>query len=186
MMTVMKRDIEASTTVLALLEHARDVLVADPGCIVAERPSPQERRDRCFHTQLGVEVGAASAIHHEVIVAVGLPTATDTAITMPVQWHAAVHERLFPTFEGELALECERATSRLALRGSYTVPLGLLGRFGDGVAGGRLAQQSVSAFVQEVARRLDAEIDRRLESTPRRPAAYPGSLRDVGSETFIG
>ncbi|MEO7572674.1 MAG: hypothetical protein ABIX10_09575 [Acidimicrobiales bacterium] len=39
----MKRDIEASTTVRALREHARDVLVADPGCVVAERPSPHTK-----------------------------------------------------------------------------------------------------------------------------------------------
>lgn len=182
----MKRDIEASTKLRAPIERAHDVLIADPGCVVAERCSPDERRERCFHTNLGVEVGAGGGFHQEVVIELGPVRSTDDTVAVPVRWRAAGRDRLFPTFEGELEASRDSPGSCLGLRGAYAVPLGPLGRFGDGSAGRRLARQSLTAFLEQAARRLDAEVDRRMDSVSRHPAPYPVSLREVGSENYIG
>lgn len=105
---------------------------------------------------------------------------------MPVHWRAAGRDRLFPTFEGELEASRDDPGSCLRLRGIYTVPLRPLGRFGDGIAGRRLARQSLSAFLEQAARRLDGEVDRRLDVVSAHPASYPVALREVASENHIG
>lgn len=46
---VMKRDVEASTNMRAPIERAHDLIIADPGCVVVERCSADERRERRFH-----------------------------------------------------------------------------------------------------------------------------------------
>jgi len=61
-MAPMERDIEASTKRRALLDRARDVIVADPGCVVADVCSPEDRNQRCFHTILGVEGTAGGGL----------------------------------------------------------------------------------------------------------------------------
>jgi hypothetical protein len=182
----MERTVEASTTVRAPFERAREVLVDDCGCVVAERVTPQERRDRCFHTVLGVEIGAGGGLHQEVVVDVGAARAIDASVVLPVRWHAAGRERLFPTFAGDLVVTGEDPGSRLVLRGTYAVPLGLLGRFGDGVAGRRLTHRSLSSFLEQAASRLDAEVDRRTASVAWHPAPYPVALREASSENYIG
>ena len=182
----MKRDIEASTKVRAPIERAHDVIIADPGCVVVERCSAEERRERRFHTSLGVEVGAGGGLHQEVVIELGPVRSSDDAVAVPVHWHAAGRDRLFPTFEGELEASRDDPGSCLTLRGTYTVPLGPLGRFGDGIVGRRLARQSLSAFLEQAARRLDTEVDRRMDSVSWHPAPYPVALRELGSENYIG
>lgn len=182
----MKRDIEASTNIRAPIERAHDVLIADPGCVVAERCSPEERQERRFHTTLRVEIGAGGGLHQEVVIELGPIRSTDDTVAVSLRWHAAGRDRLFPTFEGELEASRDSPGSCLELHGTYTVPLGPLGRFGDGIAGRRLARRSLSALLEQAARRLDAEVDRRMDSVAWHPAPYPVTLREVGSENYIG
>lgn len=170
----------------APLERAREVLIGDPGCVVADTCSADDRKARCFHTSLGVEVGAGGSLHQEVLVAVGLARSRDDTITLPMRWNPAGHEHLLPSFEGELDVSRDGPGSRVVLRGAYTVPLGLLGRFGDGVAGRRLAHRSLGAFVGKAARRLDAEVNRRHESIAWHPAPYPVAVYETPSENYIG
>ena len=47
----------------------------------------------------------------------------------------------------------------LRLEGSYTVPLGAVGRFGDNVLGQRLARRSLSALLEQIAYRLESEVE---------------------------
>jgi hypothetical protein len=181
----MERGIEASTTLRAPIDRARDILCGDPGCVFADRSTAEERQARCFHTTLGVEAGGGG-VQQAVVVATGLPDTTDDTVTLPVQWHAAGHERLFPTFTGALEVRGEGLKTQVTLRGAYTVPLGIVGRFGDGVVGRRAARQSLTSFVEQVARRLDAEADRRMNSVAFHPAPYAVDLREVGPENYIG
>lgn len=182
----MKRDIEATTTVRAPIDRAREILCSDPGCVLADRTTAEERQTRCFHTILGVEAAGGGGLHQEVVVETGLPDSADDVVTMPVQWHPAGHERMFPTFAGALELHDEGYRTQVRLRGAYTVPFGVLGRFGDGLAGRRAAHQSLTSFVEQVARRLDTEADRRMESVAWHPAPYTVDLREVGPENYIG
>ncbi len=72
--------------------------------------------------------------------------------------------------------------SRLTVRGIYTVPLGPVGRFGDGVIGRRLARQSLIAFVEGLAGRLDREAGRREAAVPWRPRPHLVTVQERPSE----
>jgi hypothetical protein len=185
-MSVMKRNIEASTTARAPIDQARGIIRDDVGCILAERCSPEDRKERRFHTSLAVEAAGGGGLHQEVVVEAGRPTPAETGVVLPVRWRAAGHERLLPTFDGALELQEDGLRTRLLLRGAYTVPLGVLGRVGDAVAGRKAAHQSLASFVEQVARRLDAEADRRMESISYHPAPYHVDLREVGPESDAG
>lgn len=182
----MKRDIEASTEVRAAIERARDVLIGDPGCVAAERCTADMRRERRFHTTLAVELGGGGSVHEEVVIELGPAWSNHDAVALPIHWRAARHQRLFPTFDGELEASRRDLGSNLTLRGAYTVPLGPLGRFGEAIGGRRLARQSLVAFLEQAARRLDDEVDGRMKSASRHPAPYPVALREVRSEHYIG
>lgn len=182
----MKRGIEASTSVRAPIERACEILRTDPGCVLAERCTADQRRAHRFHTTLGVDVGGGGGLHQQVVVETGLTQPTDGGVELPVRWHAAGHERLFPTFDGVLELQAEGVRTKVTLRGTYTVPLGVLGRFGEGLAGRRAAHQSLTSFVEQVAGRLDAEANRRWEPESWHPAPYSVDLREVHPENYLG
>ena len=181
----MKRQIEATTTLRAPVDRARDVIRTDPGCVFAERCSAEDRKARRFHASLHVDA-RGGGLHQEIVVETGIPDSTADQVVVPVHWRAATHERLFPTFDGALELHDDGLRTQVVLRGSYVAPLGVAGRVGDRVAGRRAAYQSLTSFVQEVARRLDGEVDRRMESISFRPAPYHVDVRDVGPDNYIG
>ena len=113
----------------------------------------------------------------------GVAHATETGLVLPVAWQATGRERLFPTFDGELeASEADDGT-RLRLHGTYTVPLGVIGRFGDGVVGWRLARRSLDALLAaaRTATRGRGGSAPPLESVPR-----PSAPKWERSEIYIG
>jgi hypothetical protein len=67
----------------------------------------------------------------------------------------------------------------LSVAGVYTVPLGPVGRFGDGLIGRRLARQSLTAFLEDAAGRIEADIHRRTTSETWRPSPYRVALREA-------
>lgn len=173
----MDQTVEVFATVRAAPGRVREALIDDPGSIVAERCTPEERRSHRFHTELAVELGAGASARQAVTIELGAPRGTD-ALTLPLQWQATGREHLFPTFEGELEAAPDRSGTRLRLRGRYTVPLGWLGKLGDGVKGHRVATRSLTRYLEDVARRLDSEVNRRASSVLSHPAPYPDSLRN--------
>src|SRR5262245_16234719 len=82
-------------------------------------------------------------------------------VTIPVTWRAAGFERLFPTFEGVVELRPAGSESELHLHGNYAVPLGSMGRFGDGVVGRRIARRTAALFLEAAATRIDAAVAKR-------------------------
>lgn len=78
------------------------------------------------------------------------------AVVLPVWWEDAEHPDLFPTFDGGLELRADGRGTALGLVGSYEPPLGLLGRFGDGLAGHRIVMASLNEFLADVAALLTA------------------------------
>jgi hypothetical protein len=94
--------------------------------------------------------------HHASVLNVGPSVDEGNRVTRQLTWHAALHPDVFPVFEGEIAVELgERGGAVLSLRGLYDVPFGTLGRFGDGLAGRRIARHCVAGFLDDVARRID-------------------------------
>ena len=182
----MERAIEATTTVRAAHARAREILIDDPGSVLCEACSAEDRRDRQFRAQLAVDIGGGTSVHQEVEIHLGAPS-PDGGLTLPVTWRATGHEALYPTFEGALTASPDPAGTLLSLSGTYRLPLGALGRFGDTVAGRKLIRGSLAAFLEGVARRLDAEVDRRIGSVPEHPAPHQIHVTDrVGSENYVG
>ena len=138
-----------------------------------------ERRLRRFRVELGATVGAATEIQHEVEVELDRPWANADVVTTPISWRPVGHERMLPSFHGELVLRsCGAGKTEMSLRGVYLVPLGPIGRFGDGVVGHRIARRSITELLTRIARNLEDEVGRRLQSIPYRPAPYPSDMRE--------
>jgi hypothetical protein len=79
------------------------------------------------------------------------------------------------------------AGTALRLRGTYTVPLGALGRITDRVVGRRLAHRSMHALIEQLARHLDAEIELRSAALEFRLEPDLDSLSEQPrSEIYIG
>lgn len=93
---------------------------------------------------------------------------------------------MFPSFVGEVAVSEARPGTVLVLRGTYTVPLGWIGRPGDVVAGRRLAHRVLCDHMDAVATLVDAAVTRQAASVgARRADAAPDGLA-LGPENFIG
>lgn len=186
----MIRSVEVSTSLRATAEEVRAVLTDGPGRVLGPRDRPRDRtggsQQRSFETTLGLEVGSGGHLEQQVRVEVGPARPAGRGVRVPLSWRAIGWERLFPTFEGILAADPEGSGSQIHLRGAYTVPLGPLGGFGDGIAGRRLARQSLSTFLGQAAARIDEEVGRRRNAPPPEPAQYRIAVREVGSENFVG
>jgi hypothetical protein len=176
----MQRTIDASATVTAPLGRVREVLVDDPGAALKEHVSADERRARRFHSVLSVGAGAGATLQQEVVIEVGAPRLDGEALIVRLAWRASGRSRLLPSFAGKLRVSPDRAGTLLELNGAYVVPLGVIGRFGDDLAGHRIACRSLAAFLEQMAERLDVEVDRRLRSVPSRHGPEPVSIEDSG------
>lgn len=169
------------------MARAGEVLVAEPASVVTDDSTPDERRLRRLNTTLGIDLGPAGRLEARVVVEMGTARADVDRTTIAVRWHAAGWERMFPAFAGVLEARKEGEAAALVLRGTYTVPLGPLGGFGDGLAGRRVARRSLTAFLEQAARRLDAEVDRRYSAAAPRPLSpYLVALRELGSGYPVG
>lgn len=154
----MERSIEATTIVDAGSDTVGELLMRDAGTVVG-----------------GAAMLSATVLHcpsarREVTLTVGGATSTEDGIAVPLSWEAADHPTLFPTFRGELVVTPSVAGTRLQLIGTYCVPLGPLGRFGDGVLGRRFVQRSLHALLEDIAGRIDdalgtadAEVERSVQ-----------------------
>jgi hypothetical protein len=183
----MERSIEASTTIRVAFARAREVLLDDPGAVFSEAHTVDERRERRFSMDMGVDLGAGASVHQAVTLQLGAPRSVDHGLVLPMSWRADGREQMLPTFEGELETSEARPGTRLRLTGTYTVPLGVVGRFGDGVLGRRLARRSLNALVQRLASRLESQVQARIDSVGWRPAPHPDSFREQDhSEIYVG
>jgi len=92
----------------------------------------------------------------------GLVTEEEMA-RMGLHWEAGRHPQLFPVLDGILSLapivSGRRHVTQVGLVGRYRPPFGALGGIGDRMAGEEVAAESVARFVDDVARRLEAQAD---------------------------
>jgi hypothetical protein len=183
----MERPIEASRPIGAAFAAARDVLLDDPDAVLSEAQSVAERRGTRFRIALSVDLGAGGSVHQEVVLGLGVARPAETTFVVPVAWHAVGREWLFPAFTGELGVSQEGTGSSLRLSGAYTVPLGVVGRFGDGIVGRRLARRSLEALLDRLAERLESEVERRRESAVWSQPPDPTAPSEWNhSEIYIG
>lgn len=79
------------------------------------------------------------------------------ALALPLRWQATDRPRRFPTFTGTIELSAvsrRPPQSRLALVGTVTAPLGVLGSLGEAAGGTRLADAVLDALVERLGTRL--------------------------------
>jgi hypothetical protein len=182
----MEQPIEASTTSRVPFARACEVLLDDPGAVFSESQTDRQRSATRFRTELSVDLGAGASVHQKVTLHEGVPRPTVTGLVLPVTWQATGRDRLLPTFSGALQVSERSRETGLRLDGTYTVPLGAVGRFGNGVVGRRLARRSLNTLVELLASRLESEVARRDSlGGPRESPALVFDVQDH-PEIYIG
>ena len=184
----MERPIEASTTIPAAFTRACEVFLDDPGAVFRETYRIREpRARRLFRTELSVDLGAGASVHQEVTLQEGSPQFSQAGLVVPLTWQASGRERFLPAFKGELEISEMRLGTGLRVTGIYTVPLGVVGRFGNGLMGRRLARRSLSALVERIGGRLQLEVERRRDSLDRHREHVPVAAQAYEHpEIYIG
>lgn len=184
----MEQPIHASTRLRAAYAASHAVLLEDPAAVFSEHHTiHDEGRERRVSVDLGVDLGAGASVHQDVVVRLGAPRCDDTSLTLPVSWQATGHEHLLPTFAGTLGVSQHQSGTDLLLSGTYAVPLGVVGRFGDGVLGRRLARRSLEALVERIASRMEAAVHSRLDANHGNPGPLPVERREQDHpEIYIG
>jgi len=132
--------------------EVRDALLATPHHVFRMATAAATTHAAALHARIaGLDVGTDVAIHIAEI-------ARDTiaydkpATRLMLEWSAARNPERFPTMLATLTVFPLTSTeTQLELEGTYFAPLGKLGAAFDAVLGHRIAEQSVSRFVGEVA-----------------------------------
>lgn len=109
----------------------------------------------------GVRIGGVP-LYKRVRLEIGMSSAAlrDDRVMLPVSWVSAGGPPLFPKMEGTLHAEPEPAGgTRLTLNARYDPPLGKIGQLLDVTLMHRVAQMTMTDFVERLGRELSAELD---------------------------
>lgn len=124
------------------------------------------RDGESLHARIGPGTGRVAKT---VEMTVGEPIRGASETWIPVEWVATGTADLFPRLQADIVVAAVGpALTQVALRGTYTVPLGALGRAIDRVLLHRLAEASVKGFVDRLGAAID--IHQTLTSTGRPPS----------------
>ena len=173
----MERWISVRTALTAPYERAVELLVRDARVLL---PEDHESTDRA-RMELSVESDGGSGVRQAVDVTFGATCQVEGEVWIPVDWEPSAYSHLLPSFRGVIEVLDEADSAELSITGTYRVPLGFIGRFGDGIVGRRIAQQSLRRALADMAERLDAAADAAVHDVAWHPAAYPVALREQSS-----
>jgi hypothetical protein len=139
--------------------RVRDTLLANPHYVFRHATAASTTFAATLHVRIGfVDVGTEVGVnitgvthdttqHHEPV----------TKLT--IEWEATRNPKLFPTLQGTLSVFPLTPTeTQLELEGHYVPPLGKAGALFDATLGHRMAEGSLTRFVQEVASWLREEL----------------------------
>ncbi len=91
----------------------------------------------------------------EVNIEIGSAELHRTGIAYPIKWTATGAQLLFPKLDAELLLaHVGRGMTRMALEGTYEVPLGVVGKMADRALLGRYADAAVRNWLDRLAAAL--------------------------------
>lgn len=131
--------------------RVRDVLLANPHHVFHRATGATTPTTAALHIHIaGVDVGTEVSIQ---VVGVENDYAYNRPATkIALEWRAALNPRIFPELRATLVVFALTATeTQLELRGAYHLPMGRLGEVVDAAAGHRVAEASVTQFLQRVA-----------------------------------
>jgi hypothetical protein len=172
----MRQTINAARQAQASFARARDLLVHDPVGILGSPDGAGPKRRR-FPADLSVQVGRTGVIHVQVEIEIRAVHLDADSARWDMTWHAIDHPRLFPVFEGTLALEpAERGGTIVRMTGSYEPPFGPVGAVGDGVMRHRVAHTSIERYLGSIAGNIDRTVTEQMASEPA-PLATHDALR---------
>ena len=183
----MQRGIEVAAATRLAFARVREVVLDDPGVVFSDARTADERPPRDFRTELTIDLGSGASMHQEVSLQLDDPQLHEAGVVLPVRWRATGRERVLPAFDGALEVTAVRRGTSLRLKGAYTIPMGLVGRFGDAMGGRRVARSSLSALVERLARRLETEVERRRDSLGWQRESHAVTMREQEHpEIYIG
>ncbi|MGD9998957.1 MAG: hypothetical protein AB7N61_18270 [Acidimicrobiia bacterium] len=179
----MDRFIEATTTIDLPFEESSAVLGRDVALLFDDGTSHTGPFDDDHQASLSISLGAGATVRQQVTLEVGEARSSRQSLERDVAWRAVGHGRSLPRFNGALEALPDGPRTKLRLVGTYTVPLGVVGKFGDRVLGHRLAVQSLEMLIGDVAARVEAESGRSEPSSLERDRQ---PLEAEHSEIYIG
>ena len=147
--------------------RVRDTLLANPHYVFRHATAAAAAHSATLHVRLGaIDVGTDVAI--QIAVATHDKTAFGAPATqLTLGWSAVNNPRLFPTMVATLSMFPLTATeTQLEIEGHYTPPMGKVGEAIDAALGHRIAEASVSRFIQEVAGWLREELASPTKTEP--------------------
>jgi hypothetical protein len=150
-------------------DRVRDTVLANPHYVFRHATAAGATRAAALHVSIGaLDVGA------DVMIQIS-DTASDTNASRPMtklvlEWTAVKNPVLFPRMVATLAIfPLTASETEVELDGRYAPALGKLGEVFDIAVGHRLAEESATRFIQDVAGWLREEL------------ATSGDARPVGS-----
>jgi len=145
--------------------EVRDALIIDAVGIFSRATTTASERAQALVSKLKFEV-AGFDVGRNIVVRVtkvhkeAAPGADRSdAIRLELEWSAESARSLFPSMHASLlAYPFSPTETQLDLLGRYEPPAGILGSAADRLLGHRIAAASVHRFLEEVARRLNLEL----------------------------
>jgi hypothetical protein len=148
---MVQRPIESTLQVRSTFERTRDLLLHDPATTMGAVEVVSERE---FVVEMSTSRADGRAAHEPVRLEILAVHIGRVSARWDLTWRAVDHARLFPVFRGSLTVWSGETTT-LRLTGTYEPPLGVVGRFGDGVLGHRVARHAMENYLAALARRID-------------------------------
>ncbi len=117
-----------------------------------------DRGDRML-ADVGLGTNGA-AIRKQVEVELGPPLRFPSKVVLPMAWRATGPEALFPALDADIEIApLGESCTQLSISARYRPPLGVVGRAVDRLLMHRVAESTVRAFLESMARAIE-ESDR--------------------------
>ncbi|MHB8513624.1 MAG: hypothetical protein ACYDCC_15825 [Actinomycetota bacterium] len=97
------------------------------------------------------------SISKTVSIETGNPSRGNFETWIPIKWHATGPSQLFPWLEGDIIIgRVDDKLTQVAFRGTYQVPLGMLGKTINRIMLHRVAEAGVKGFIDRIAASLES------------------------------
>lgn len=147
-----------------LIEHEVeiDVPIGSLETVMLDRFADAERLGTPVYRhgeELRSKVGLEGPIAKEVVLNLGHPKITNSGLAIPITWRATGAGLLFPRLTGEIEISRRSVDkSNMRIQASYDPPFGWIGDVLDRLLLERIAQLTVSDWLERVAASLELDL----------------------------